>query len=678
MKPFKKILFCFFIFSSFIFEAQQSKIDSLKIEFIKEPTDSTKAEILAKIGVTAYYINLDLAKKHNDTLIEFSRNKSAKFLAQGYRMRGTFYLLEGDFENSLNNYEKSINILKSIGKNKSISDLYGNIATLYGRNNNDEKSIEYYKKAISLNDSINYQEGNYNSYLNLAITKRRNNNYIEVSHYLNKALEIADKYNLDNKSHVHNELAGNYLELKSYDKAEFHINKAIEIAIKKQNTMALERAYGALGYLYEYRDNDFKKALLNYKKSLDYSRQMNNKSSIINSLYNVGYQYLCLGNNTEAEEHFLEGLNMSNEINNNFYKTSGYFHLANFYALQNKPQNAKSYLKKGNEMIKNRSKIPHTNIFGLLGESFFKIGDYKEAYKNIEIYANLTDSLYQMDGIGKIAEMESKYQAERKEKENLQLKADNIEQKFLRQKANTYNWLFAFGLFATLIIAFFIWKKYQTEAKAKRIITQQKDDILDQKNIIEDLQKELHHRVKNNLAIIDTFIEVAKEEFIDDSFNIKLTELQNRISSINEIHKQLYQSSDVTNLNIKKYIDVLSKNVEKSFEKKDISIHSTIENINLNADTSFPVGLIINEFLTNSYKYAFDNKGIINIEMKDQGENYILALSDNGKGLPDNFDIEQIETFGLRIVKLLTKQINGIFNLESNNGVQLTIHIPKV
>ncbi len=200
-----------------------------------------------------------------------------------------------------------------------------------------------------------------------------------------------------------------------------------------------------------------------------------------------------------------------------------------------------------------------------------------------------------------------------------------------------------------------------------------------QKIRIESLQKELHHRVKNNLSIIDAFIEVTKEEFEDDKFTNKLTELQNRIDSINEVHQQLYLKEDVTNLNLKKYINTLSNNVSSSFSNHTITINSSLnDDIKVKTDQSFNIGLIINEFLTNSFKYAFDdNKGVVQIEFKEGTNDYHLKLSDNGKGLPENFDINETDSFGLRIIQLLSKQLNGNFELKNNNGVILNITFPK-
>ena len=218
------------------------------------------------------------------------------------------------------------------------------------------------------------------------------------------------------------------------------------------------------------------------------------------------------------------------------------------------------------------------------------------------------------------------------------------------------------GLSAVALSAFFIWRRYRMESKAKQTISSQKD-------VIENLQKELHHRIKNNLSIIDTFVEVVKDEFKDKKFEEKLTELQNRIQSINEIHKQLYTNTDVTHLNMKKYIHSLTSLITTSLNS-EIPIKQNIdESVHLNANQSFPVGLIINEFLTNSIKYAFPKKtGSITIEMNKTEESYHLLIADNGKGLPKGFDINTTPSFGLRIIKTLSQQLKGTFELLSENG----------
>ena len=124
----------------------------------------------------------------------------------------------------------------------------------------------------------------------------------------------------------------------------------------------------------------------------------------------------------------------------------------------------------------------------------------------------------------------------------------------------------------------------------------------------------------------------------------------------------------------------MADNVANSFNNDNVEVIQDIDNtLKLYADKSFPVGLIINEFITNSFKYAFgkDVKGKINIKMQEAKNTFSLILSDNGKGLPENFNIEQSETFGMRIMKLLTEQLKGTFQLESTNGVKINIQFPK-
>jgi len=196
--------------------------------------------------------------------------------------------------------------------------------------------------------------------------------------------------------------------------------------------------------------------------------------------------------------------------------------------------------------------------------------------------------------------------------------------------------------------------------------------------VIEELQKELHHRVKNNLNIIDAFVDEIKDDYEDSELEDKLEELQNRIASINEVHTQLYQSTDITNVNLKKYIESLANNVASTYDNKNVSVSQQInKDLKLQADKSSVLGLIINEFLTNSYKYAFDDEGEIKVNMNETEEDYVLKLSDNGKGLPKDFDINMVGSYGLRIMKLLSRQLKGTFDIKNNNGVELNIQFPK-
>lgn len=336
---------------------------------------------------------------------------------------------------------------------------------------------------------------------------------------------------------------------------------------------------------------------------------------------------------------------------------------AEILAHQNKTKEAQELLTRINQT--NLILEIKLEYFKTLTAIYKKNKDFKQALASNEAYFLVKDSMQNTKLKNSINYNNTKFESDKKEQENLQLKAAKAAQQVVIEKEKRKKWQLGFGLGASLLIIIIGGYFYTKNRK--------------QKLVIENLQKELHHRIKNNLAIIDTFIEVAKEEFKDVAFTNKLTELQNRVASINQVHQQLYNSKHITDLSVKKYVATLAATIQQSVAAKNVTITQHINNnLTLNAEKSFSVGLIINEFLTNSFKYAFgENAGTILIEMEDAGAAYKLLLSDNGKGLPLDFNLQKTETFGLRVIKLLTEQLNGTFKLNGTNGVQLIIQFPK-
>lgn len=658
-------IFFTFLLLPFLTIAQQSKIDSLQIEFNKAAQDTTKARLLSEIGIAAYSVNSDVAKKHNDTLIAFSKGVSEKYLAQGYRIRGVFFLLEGDYTNAQAWYLKALELAQKNNDKRAEAGYLANLGGLHGRQNNTEKAVDYYLESIEISKEIKNYTTIVQVYSNLSIVLSSDNQILRSTEYLIEALKVAENHNPKQLHYIHKGLGGNYLALSQYEQAKPHFLKALELTEKAGNSFDLGVIHKSLSQMYDFGFDDYEKSLFHAKKALGYFLELNSTPNIIETHYFIGQQNFQLKRIIDVEEHYTKGLELAQSIQDTPAIINGNYFLAEYYAYTGNISIANSHLKTANNLIGNASKTKYMNSLYKLGNAYAHGNSYKIAFENMKSYTLLADSLYKKNGVDKVVEVETKYQTEKKEKENLQLKADKLEQEQLTEKANTQKILFAIGLLASLLTLGVFAYFYRKNKK--------------QKTIIENLQKELHHRVKNNLSIIDTFIEVAKEEFTDVKFETKLTELQNRIDSINEVHQQLYQNNDVTNLNLKKYIDTLARNIQNSFSDTNIQLKNTIgSDVKINADKSFSVGLIVNEFLTNSYKYAFDDdKGEIQISIKDDKQEYELSLSDNGKGLPDKFDIKTTESFGMRIMKLLTEQLNGTFKLSNTDGVTLDITFPK-
>ncbi|MBZ2166507.1 PAS domain-containing sensor histidine kinase [Methanobacterium spitsbergense] len=198
----------------------------------------------------------------------------------------------------------------------------------------------------------------------------------------------------------------------------------------------------------------------------------------------------------------------------------------------------------------------------------------------------------------------------------------------------------------------------------------------------ENLLREIHHRVKNNMQIISSLLNL-QTKYVNDAEAINvLQESQNRVKSMAMIHEKIYQSNDLEEINFADYIQSLISNLFYTYNIDKNLVKSTfkIENITLNMETAVPCGLIISELISNSLKYAFPNKmhGDITVSLKSIEDTYELMIKDNGIGLPEGLDLNNLESLGLLLVKVLTEQIEGELIINSENGTEFKIRFKEL
>lgn len=205
-------------------------------------------------------------------------------------------------------------------------------------------------------------------------------------------------------------------------------------------------------------------------------------------------------------------------------------------------------------------------------------------------------------------------------------------------------------------------------------------------------KKEINHRIKNNLQIVSSLLDLQAEKFSDKQVIEAFKESENRIVSMSLIHEELYESGNLDILDFSSYIRKLITDLSKSYstESSDIRVHLDVDKVFLGVDTAVSLGIIINEFFTNSMKYAFSpgKGGKINITLFREGagknlekeftgsevyENFTLIFWDNGKGLPENFNFRSAESLGLQLVNALVDQIDGSLDLDREKGTKFTI-----
>ena len=206
--------------------------------------------------------------------------------------------------------------------------------------------------------------------------------------------------------------------------------------------------------------------------------------------------------------------------------------------------------------------------------------------------------------------------------------------------------------------------------KTNHKLATQKNEILKKEQEKEILLKEIHHRVKNNFQIVSSIFKSQSIRSNDQDFKQLMNDGQNRIKSMAMIHEKLYQTKDFRNINFKDYTNDLIENINQTNKTdQDIKWDIAIPPIHFHIDIAVPLGLILNELITNCYKYAFRSKpfGSIDINLNSlENDSYELVVSDNGNGMPINFDLQKSTSLGLNMVNGLAWQLNG--NMKFDTG----------
>jgi PAS domain S-box-containing protein len=213
-------------------------------------------------------------------------------------------------------------------------------------------------------------------------------------------------------------------------------------------------------------------------------------------------------------------------------------------------------------------------------------------------------------------------------------------------------------------------------------------------NIETTRKKEIHHRIKNNLQVISSLLDLQADKFDNPRVIEAFRESQNRVISMALIHEELYKGEGTDTLDFSTYIRELAENLFQTYSLKSKNIHLLMdleENVFLNMDTGVPLGIIVNELVSNSLKHAFPGKDKGEIQIKlhrekngkhkkkdDKATSFILIVSDNGVGIPENLNIKDVDSLGIQLITTLADQLDGKFELKNNNGTEFIMRFTLI
>lgn len=288
--------------------------------------------------------------------------------------------------------------------------------------------------------------------------------------------------------------------------------------------------------------------------------------------------------------------------------------------------------------------------------------DYKNAFKYLKLANKMEDSLAKQNDKRKLWQIEMRVDAERYQNQIESVQKNSRHEGLLKNLAVT-------TLIVVILLGYLFIRRIKND---NLIIAHQKTLLETSLHDKERLLQEIHHRVKNNLQIISGLFEKQARNMKDEQAKKLMKEGQDRVYSIALVHQNLYQSEDLSTLGIKNFIVTLISNIERSYkpENQNIEVKVDIDESKLSIDTAIPMGLIVNELITNCYKYAFVNKkiGEIDISFKKVDHQYHLMVADNGVGISGEINLNSRNSLGINLVRGLVRQLEGIFTIESSEA----------
>ncbi len=576
----------------------------------------------------------------------------------------------------------------------------------------DVTKIESYLKTISLGKQ---DTTTINAYNELA-TEFLGNSDEKAKEYATKGLQLGKKLNqAKHQSWSLNLIGMSYDYLGKPDSALYFYYESIKLKAALNDLDGLGAVYMNIGVLYYYQ-NDIKNALSNYDIALEFYIKSNNLSKvagilnnkailfreekkyaealevfnqslkiknelkdtigIANALGNIGVVNQYLGNYELAEEYYKKSLFFDSIISNHYNLVSSYLSLAELHLIEKHFNETKKYLDQS-IVLGEKIKAIHylDDAFKLYAVYDSIMGDFEMAFyhqKKAQYYANEVaneERIQQMDKLNVL------YKTEEKEQAITNLKAQTELDQLKISSKNTQLALMI-ALFILLLVASFYMVYIYRKINQNRKELDQKNKIishsLEEKEV---LLKEIHHRVKNNLQVISSLLNL-QSRYIKDSRAIEaINESKERINAISLLHKEIYQNEVLKEIHTKNYFENLIDTIQNTFDPdKRIQLLLDIEDIHLDIDTLIPLGLIVNEIFTNCYKYGTtqDNPQFV-FTFKKRDSQIYLIVKDNGKGFPVGMNSENIDSLGLKLISLFSKKLQAELNYTSNGGAQVEI-----
>ncbi|NAS13450.1 sensor histidine kinase [Poritiphilus flavus] len=560
-----------------------------------------------------------------------------------------FQLIQSQIYFDLGDYEKSVALANELYADKAKLD-GGLTEVMLNLIDENYAQLELYEKQIEIRQEkrdlgITENIAFYDIYSNLGMHRRAMRDYIMD---VKKNIDDSDLYGL----------------------AEYHNNVGRYLLLDKSASVALKNFKTAKGYVDVYL-NDLSKV-----KTEKEIQEANLLKGIVEG--NIGKAHILLRQYEEALPYLENSVGIIQEYNigrysndvveNNLAIAESHLQLENF-------AKAKEYLDTDLTLIKTDHIIKKNK---LLASYYDNVEDYRNAVYYLKKNAKIADSIDTNDTslktqqLATIARFDLDNSRRMIDEQKLEMERARSE---MQAKDERINLVFISLIFTLLGFAGLVYA-YLKSIKNQRLIAEQKHIIENSLVEKDSLLKEIHHRVKNNLQMVSSLLSLQTKNTRSKAAIEALEEGKTRVKAMALIHQKLYQNDDLSVIEMQGYIESLINSVQSVFKKGGHNINVTIdaEGVELDIDRAIPFGLILNELVSNSFKYAFpedDDNGKIYIHLRKNGEHGFFEYTDNGIGLPDDSEERVNSSMGIRLMNRLVNQLQSTLNIDkTSEGVR--------
>jgi two-component system, sensor histidine kinase PdtaS len=627
----QRVFFFIITFSSCAFGQVQTTIDSLK-RILATTTDSKlRAGIYKELVSEWAEANFDSSYKYaNQMRIEARQLNDKPFQIKALLALGVTHDYHNNIDSAKHYYIQArlVSLENNDDENAARADF--NLATLEYAAGNYLSAIEVYRRTEQLFRKLNNERALSRIYNNLGQVFLRSEQYESAAAYFKQSIDIKEKLN-DAKGKMNSltNLAVAYQKAGKYEEAK---------TVAKTNALLAQSLADSLAYR--------------------------------NELSNLGEIYQLLNKSDSAFICWRQAESLVSSSDPSNFTGNLWANLADFHLQRKEYSQAKAYIEKTKKVFEVDPDLK-LRYLKLQSNYFSGVNQFEQAFQFQRELMNETQKQTSEKVLKKLKEYEVLFDSEKKERQISSLELEKKEVALtLQQQAFQRNILFAIatGLF---VIAGLIFWQY----KQKQKINNELNRALADREI---LLKEIHHRVKNNLQVISSLLNLQSKSVKDKSAHDAVIEGRNRVKSMSMIHEHLYQKNNLAGIAMQEYVQELCDSLMRSYgiDSERIQTNISTGSLNLDVDTAIPIGLILNELITNSLKYAFpeDSKGVIQVSLKEQHNKLLLHISDNGIG---KSSLNETHGFGTELVGLLAEKLKASLSNQSKQGTSTELLIAK-